>query len=111
MPCGSRDNQGIFLPKTPTSPHSHPSIFFSDCEVEHPLGEKLDKFEEPIGEEEEFSSLVEPASPIQAMAENRTQGVFPVRETYGETRMKNIILSTLPYFHRITSEDPDAFMF
>ena len=49
----NRDNQGKFLPKTHTSPHSHPSIFFSDCKVEHIIGEPFENFEEPIGEEEE----------------------------------------------------------
>ena len=111
MPRRSRDNQGIFLPKTPTSPHTHPSLFLSDCNVEHTIGESLENFEEPIGEEEEIASPKEPASPIQAMVETRTQGVFPIREIDGETRMKNINISTLPNFHGITSEDPKTFEF
>ena len=52
MPRRSRDNQGIFLPKTPTSSNSQPSLFFSDCELEDTLGEHLEIFEEHIGEEE-----------------------------------------------------------
>lgn len=64
MPRGSRDNQGIFLPKNPTSPNSHPSLFFSDCEVEHTIGESLENFEEPILEEEELCSPEDPTSPI-----------------------------------------------
>ena len=99
------------LPKTPTSPHSHLSLFFSYYEVEHNIGESLENFEETIGEEEELSSPVEPASPIQAMDETRTQEVFPIREIDGKTRMKNINPSALPHFHGITFEDLDSFMF
>ena len=66
----SRDNQHKFLPKTPTSPHSHPSL--SECEVEHAIGEPLENFEEPIGEEEELSSPEELALPIQSMDETGT---------------------------------------
>jgi hypothetical protein len=73
MPRRSRDNQGKFLPKTPTPSNSQPSLFFGDCELpslttgelEDPLGEQPEIFEEPIGEEEE------PTSPTQTMAENR----------------------------------------
>ena len=63
MPHRSRDNQRNFLPKSPTSPHSHPSLLFSVYEIEHPLGEQPKDYEEPIREEEEL------ASPIQDMAE------------------------------------------
>ena len=111
MPHRSRDNQGKFLPKTPTSPHSHPSLFLSEYEVEHTIGESLEKFEETIGEEEELASPEEPTSPIQSMAKTRTQGVSPIRETHGETRMKNINPSALPHFHGLTSKDPETFMF
>ena len=45
------------------------------------------------------------------MAETGTQGVFPIRETNGETRMKKINPSALPHFHGLTSEDPGTFMF
>lgn len=44
-------------------------------------------------------------------AENGNEGDFPIRETNGDTRMKNISPSALPHFHRLTSEDPDAFLF
>lgn len=59
MLLSSRDNQGKFLPKNPTSPHNQPSLFFSDFELEYPLGEHLEIFEKPIGEEEEHTSLVQ----------------------------------------------------
>jgi len=44
MPHRSRDNQGNFLPTTPTSSHSHPSLFFSLCEVEDTIGEPFENF-------------------------------------------------------------------
>ena len=79
MPRRSRDKKGIFLPKTPTSPHSHPSLFFSDFQVEHTIGEPFENFEEPIGEEEEHVSLEE-LEPIKS---------FPL-----ERHMGNLILRT-----------------
>lgn len=45
------------------------------------------------------------------MAENKNNEVFPIRETNGEARMKNIIPTTLPHFHFLTDEDLDTFMF
>ena len=59
MPHMSRDDQGKFLPKNPTPSNSQPSLFFSGCELpslttwelEDPLGEKPEIFEESIGEE------------------------------------------------------------
>lgn len=53
------------------------------------------------------------------MAENRNdrgnrervEGVFPIRETNADTKMKNISPSVLPHFHGLTSEDPDTFLF
>ena len=53
------------------------------------------------------------------MAENRNargngkrvEGTFPIRETNGETKMKNISPSALPHFHGLTTEDPDTFLF
>ena len=47
----SRDNLGKFLPNTLTASHNQPSLFFGGCNQEEPLGEHLDIFEEPIGEE------------------------------------------------------------
>jgi len=56
----NRDTQGKLLPNTPTPSNNQPSLFSSDCkhpslttgELEDPLGEQLEIFEEPIGEEE-----------------------------------------------------------
>ena len=65
MPRRSRDNLGIFFPNTPTTSNSQPSIFFGGCELEDPLGEQPNIFEEPIGEEEET------IPPNYTMDENR----------------------------------------
>jgi len=46
MPCRNRDNSGKFLTNTPTASNNQPYIFFGDCEVEEPLGEKPYIFEE-----------------------------------------------------------------
>lgn len=104
MPCRSRENQGIFFPKTHTS-HSEPSFFFSDCELEYLLGDPPKIFEEPVGEEEE------PTSPVQDMAENINHDVFPIKETNGDTNMKNINPSTLPHFDGLASKKHDTFIF
>ena len=53
------------------------------------------------------------------MAENRNgrddderiEGTFPIRETNGDMKMKNISPSTLPHFHGLTTEDTDTFLF
>ena len=39
------------------------------------------------------------------------EGTFPIRETNGDTKMKNISPSALPHFHGLTLEDPDTFLF
>jgi hypothetical protein len=36
---------------------------------------------------------------------------FPIWETNGETKMKNINLSTLPHSHGLISKDPNTFLF
>ena len=41
----------------------------------------------------------------------RIGSAFPIRETNGDTKMKNISPSTLPHFHGLTIEDPDTFLF
>ena len=113
MPCRNRDNSGKNLPNTPTASHSQPSLFFSGYNQEEPLGEQPYIFEEPIGEEEEENI------PLEPMAENRNargngeriEGTFPIRETNGDTKTKNISPSSLPYFHGMTTEDPDTFLF
>jgi len=41
----------------------------------------------------------------------RIESAFPIRETNGDTKMKNISPSALPHFHGLTIEDPDTFLF
>lgn len=63
--------KGNYYQKTPTPLRNQPSFFFNDYELpsltigelENPLGEPHEIFEEPIGEKE-------PISPIKTMAEN-----------------------------------------
>ena len=66
MPCRNRDNLGKFFPNTPTASNSQTSLFFGGCELEEPLGEQPNIFEEPIGEEEEEEESI----PTEPMAEN-----------------------------------------
>jgi len=114
MPRRNRDNLGKFLPNTPTKSNSQPSLFSSGCELEEPLGEKPDIFEETIGEGEEEEPI-----PTEPMVENRNdrgnreriEGALPIKETNGDTKMKNISPSALPHFHGLTTEDPDTFLF
>ena len=69
MPRRNRTTQKQILPKTPTSPPSHPSLFFSGSEIELPIGESSEYSEEPIGEEEEELGPIEGLdSPILTMA-------------------------------------------
>lgn len=69
MPRRNRDNLGNFLPNTPTASNNQPSLFFGGYELEEPLGEQPDIFEEPIGEEEE-------PIPTKTMAETKvTKGI------------------------------------
>jgi len=65
MPCRNRDNLGKFLPNTPTTSNSQPSLFFDGYELEEPLGEKPNIFEEPLAEEEEEEPI-----PIEPMDKN-----------------------------------------
>jgi len=112
MPHRNRDNLGKFLPNNPTPSNNQPSLFFDGCELKEPLGEQPDIFEEPTGEEEE-------PIPTEPMAENkndrgnreRVEGAFPIRETNGDTNMKNISPSSLPHFHGLTTKDRDTFLF
>ena len=99
MPRRSRDTQGKFLPKTLTSPHSHPSLFFSDYKVEHTIGEPFENFEEPIREEEELLSPEEPASPIQTMDEIEAQGAFPIREPFMDLPLKIVTHSCFNFLY------------
>ena len=41
----------------------------------------------------------------------RIEGTFPILETNGDTKMKNISPSALPHFHGLTTEDRDTFLF
>lgn len=41
----------------------------------------------------------------------RVEGAFPIRETNGDTKMKNISPYALPHFHGLTTEDLDTFLF
>ena len=114
MPHRNRDNLGKFLPNTPTASNNQPSLFFGVYELEEPLGEQPNIFEEPTGEKEEEKPIL-----TEPMAENRNdrgnreriEGAFPIRETNGETKMKNISSFALPHFHGLTIEDPDTFLF
>jgi len=114
MPGRIRDTSGKFLPNTPTSSNSQPPFFFTDGELESSLVEKNNIFEEPIGEEEEEEPI-----PTEPMVEHlndrgdrgRIVSAFPIRETNGDTKMKNISPSALPHFHGLTTEDPDTFLF
>ena len=66
MPRRNRDNLGKFLPNTPTTSNNQPSLFFGSYELEDPLGEQPEIFEEPTGGEEEGEPI-----PTNLMAENR----------------------------------------
>lgn len=107
MPCRISDNEGKFLPTTPTLSRIQCSFFFSyyelpsltKRELECPLGEKPKFFEEPIEEEEEL------ISPTQTMAENKHNEIFPMRATNGEAKINNISIFSLPNFHGLTSKD------
>jgi len=48
----NRNNLGKFLPNTSTTSNNQPSLFFDGCELDNPLGEQPEIFEEPIGGEE-----------------------------------------------------------
>lgn len=80
MPHRNRDNLENCLPNTPTASNIQLSLFFNGCELEEPLGEKLDIFEQPTGKEEEEEPI-----PTEPKAKNkndrgnreRVEGVFP----------------------------------
>ena len=104
---------GLQGPNTPTTSHRQPSLFFSGYDQEEPLGEHRDIFEEPRGEEEEENIPLEPMDEHRNARGDgeRIEGTFPIRETNGDTKMKNIICSALPHFQGLTTEDPDTFLF
>ena len=41
----------------------------------------------------------------------RVEGALPIKETNGDTKMKNINPSILPHFHGLTTKDPATFLF
>ena len=65
MPRRNTENLANFFPNTPTASNSQSSLFFGGCELEEPLGEKPDIFEEPTGEEVEEEPI-----PTEPMAKN-----------------------------------------
>ena len=65
MPRRNRDKTGKFLPNTPTTSLSQPSLFSGDSEPEDPIGEPPEIYEDPIAEEE-LGNI-----PSEAMDENR----------------------------------------
>lgn len=101
IPHRNSDSLGKFLPNTPTTSQSHPSLFFGGSDLEEPLSEKPKIFEELIGEEEEANI------PPKTIAENRNlrgngekvEGTFPIQENNGDTKIKNISLLSLPHLH------------
>ena len=113
MPCRNRDNSRNFFPNASTASHSQTSLFFGGCNQEETLGEQLYIFEEPIGEEEEENIPLEPMDENINSRGNgeRIEGTFPIRETNGDTKMKNISPLALPQFHCLTTEDLDTFLF
>ena len=65
MPRRNRDKTGKFLPNTPTTSLSHPSLFLGDSDPEEPIGEPPEIYEDPITEEEQQNI------PPKTMVENR----------------------------------------
>lgn len=80
MPRRNRDKTGKFLPNTPTTSLSQPSLFSGDSEPEDPIGEPPEIYEDPIVEEG-LGNI-----PSEAMTENRNgrrederiEGAFPI---------------------------------
>ena len=62
MPHRIRDTSGKFFSNTPTASNRNPSPFFSDGELEDPLGEQPYLFEELAEEEEEEEPI--PTEPM-----------------------------------------------
>ena len=78
MPRRNIDNTGKFLPNTPTTSLSHPSLCGSD--PEEPISEPPEIYEDLITEEEQGNI------PFETMADNRNgrddderiEGTFPI---------------------------------
>jgi len=113
MPRRNKDNSEKFLPNTPTTSLSHPFLFFGGSDPENHICEAPEIYEDPIIEEEQENI------PLDTMVEHRNgigneesiEGSFPIRETNGDTKIKNISPSALPQFHGLTTEDPNTFLF
>jgi hypothetical protein len=97
-----RDRKGNFLPKTPTT-----KIGPSNPEIGP---ETLESFLEREAREFENISEESQSSP-RVMAGEEEIFEFPIQESDGEAKMKNINPSALPHFHGLVSEDPDTFLF
>jgi hypothetical protein len=97
-----RDRKGNFLPKTPTT-----KIGPSNPEIGP---ETLENFLEREAREFENLSKERQSSP-RVMADEEEIFEFPIRESDGEAKMKNINPSALPHFHGLVSRDPDTFLF
>ncbi|MCY6524861.1 hypothetical protein, partial [Actinobacillus pleuropneumoniae] len=67
-------------------------------------------YEDPIAEEE-LETIPSEARADNRREDERIEGAFPIRETNGDMKMKNISPSALPHFHGLTTEDPDTFLF
>lgn len=50
MPHTNSNNFAKFIPNTSTTSNSQLSFLFGACELEDPLGDQRNIFEEPIGE-------------------------------------------------------------
>lgn len=110
-----RDKVGKFLSKSPTT-ETRPSNEEQeqvDCEVA--IQEKIEIFVDFLEEEaRNFTNLSEEegSTSHHTMADDGDQFEvfeFPIWETNGKTKMKNINPSVLPQFHGLTIEDPNTF--
>lgn len=80
MPYRKKYNSRKFLPNTPTTSLSHPSLFFSGSDPEEPIDEPPEIYKDPIVEEEKE------AIPLKTMAKNinvrgngeSVEGTFPI---------------------------------
>jgi hypothetical protein len=97
-----RDRKGIFLPKTPTTKTGPSNLEISPETLEIFLEREAREFEN-ISEESQSSPRV--------MVSEEEIFEFPIRESDGEAKMKNINPSALPHFHGLVSKDPDTFLF
>jgi len=97
-----RDRKGIFLPKTPTTTTGlgNPKI---GPETQEDFLEREAREFENISKESQSSPHV--------MVGEEEIFEFPICESDGEAKMKNINPSDLPHFHGLVSKDPNTFLF